>query len=176
VAFAELKLPASGLSAAFGQSVTRLQHIFEQQPERSFVYFIGITPGQLELVRWQKLGNNEDGWSFKAEKMMQQPLTCTTCPAGLCSVDRISPGLATLARLLATSTSELGYQPADNVHQVQLPNGAGLLHSINLLCRGTRLRTASRVYTAKLEEESVVVKCGCKEREVLEVSRQYLCL
>ena len=71
----------------------------------------------------------------------------------------------TLAQLLATTASDLGYQPPDTVHQLELR--AGLLHSFNLLCRGSRLSTASGVYAAKLGEEGVVVKCGCREREVL---------
>ena len=71
--------------------MTRLQRIFEQQPSRSFVYFIGMTPAHLELVRWQKIGSSSDDWSFKAEKMPQQSLTCNHSPADLCTKDSMAP-------------------------------------------------------------------------------------
>ena len=131
------------------------------------VYFIGMTPDQLELVRWQEISSSW-GWTYKAEKLPQQSLTCDASPADLCTEHDLAPGLMTLAQLLATPATDLGYQPPSSIPQEQLSEG--LLHSFDLLCRGTRVGAASRVYAAKLGEECVVVKCGCKAREVLRVT------
>eukprot|EP00878_Enallax_costatus_P008208 GHUV01008581.1.p1 GENE.GHUV01008581.1~~GHUV01008581.1.p1 ORF type:complete len:497 (+),score=125.78 GHUV01008581.1:65-1492(+) len=168
VAFAELKLSQSGLSAAFGQSVTRLQLLFEQQPDRSTAYFFAMTPYEARVVRVQRHGHQKDSWHFTADSLPPLSLSCTDSPA-LCTPTELAPAVLAIAQVFATSSEQLGWRPPTDTQQEQL--NEGLLHNIQLLCWGTRMGIASRVFTAKLNkedkgDEDVVVKQGCATREV----------